>query len=624
MTFSRYRLPIARLSCAAAFFATIAISSAEPPPSQFNWTGFYIGGNLGGGIHHFDLDTDHTTFDVARQFYATLEPTEIGINETGLAMFTTHDASDDVGSWFGGGQAGYNLQVGHFVFGIEGWFDRTGGHTSTTTTETATTLIIGGTQQFTTEGETTFTSNRYAETNFNGGGVLHLGYAHGPWLVYILGGVAFADLNVWETDRARTDFFNANNDEAIAPNAAVVPKQGQFTNFIGTVNTTTVSHDDDTLLGWLAGLGFEVAVSDSVSFGIEYRHLDYGDSNHHFTQGPQDFPGATNAGLSTDQVTFRMNILLSHLFGGGNGAVATSKISAPRNPFLSGDDVSVGYHRRTLSEGKDVMSGKDKNVALEPVEEPFQWTGFYIGGNVGGTSTDFEYHGFTTDVDVSEQFFGPNPPVASAFNTIDVPGRSSQVDDSVIGGGQMGWEHQFGAFVLGVEGDFDGLDTSKRREFFATSVIPVPATITDAVTNFDVIQRARQNWNASARLRLGWARGPVLLYATGGVAWTDAELSTDITASTDFFAFGQIFNFNTTDRSRSSTDDVETGWTAGGGAQYAFNRRVSVGLEYRHSGFDDLTDSSRLRMPIAATTRRVDLDNDQVTFRINFLLGGSH
>jgi outer membrane immunogenic protein len=139
-----------------------------------------------------------------------------------------------------------------------------------------------------------------------------------------------------------------------------------------------------------------------------------------------------------------------------------------------------------------------------------------------------------------------------------------------------------------------------------------------------VIQRASENWNASARLRLGWARGPVLLYATGGAAWIDAELSTDITASTDFFAFGQFFSFNTTDRSRSHNEDVETGWTAGGGGQYAFSRRCSVALEYRHSGFENLTDSSRLAAPISATGRHVDLDNDQVTLRVNFLLGRLH
>src|SRR3954470_4835791 len=116
----------------------------------------------------------------------------------------------------------------------------------------------------------------------------------------------------------------------------------------------------------------------------------------------------------------------------------------------------------------------------EWTKTPFDWTGFYIGMNIGGTLNNYDFRGHNQfngsggrfeDVDVSQQFFGrletigpaafqamgasngPNAPVFSedGLLTFFVPNHGER-DGAVMGGAQIGYQHQFGRFVLGVEG----------------------------------------------------------------------------------------------------------------------------------------------------------------------------
>src|SRR5689334_22277293 len=74
-------------------------------------------------------------------------------------------------------------------------------------------------------------------------------------------------------------------------------------------------------------------------------------------------------------------------------------------------------------------------VAAVPV---FTWTGFYVGVNAGvgfnnGNDNDIVFGGTT--------IFG-----------------DSNDDASFVGGGQVGYNYQFGSFVVGVEGDLQWAD----------------------------------------------------------------------------------------------------------------------------------------------------------------------
>jgi outer membrane immunogenic protein len=83
---------------AAAAFCAPALA-APPPPPVFNWTGFYVGGNIGSGLSR----------------------------ATWTDTFEHEKISTDEGSGLiGGGQVGFDYQVGNlWVIGVRGMLDRT-------------------------------------------------------------------------------------------------------------------------------------------------------------------------------------------------------------------------------------------------------------------------------------------------------------------------------------------------------------------------------------------------------------------------------------------------------------------------------------------------------------------
>src|SRR5215213_3131853 len=109
------RFAIALLSTTALSAGLVQVASAAdipargrapayqaPPPMAYDtWSGFYIGGNVGGAWGTSRLCTDAT----------------IGLN------CSAGDRVDhDLSGWLGGGQVGGRIQTGPVVFGIEGMF----------------------------------------------------------------------------------------------------------------------------------------------------------------------------------------------------------------------------------------------------------------------------------------------------------------------------------------------------------------------------------------------------------------------------------------------------------------------------------------------------------------------
>ncbi|HRY07903.1 MAG TPA: porin family protein [Hyphomicrobiaceae bacterium] len=173
------------------------------------------------------------------------------------------------------------------------------------------------------------------------------------------------------------------------------------------------------------------------------------------------------------------------------------------------------------------------------VERPsmFSWRGFYAGLNGGyawgsGDST-----------------FVNNGTVAGDLSSVD--------PDGWFGGGQLGYNAQFGNFVLGVEGDFQGtgVDGSKLD-----NIGPVAFR-----TSNDM------NWFSTLRARAGFAADRVLIYATGGVAWADVDFS--------------LYDFSTA--TRFSGGDTLTGYTIGGGVEWALANNWTFKGEYLYIDLDD-------------------------------------
>ena len=86
------------------------------------------------------------------------------------------------------------------------------------------------------------------------------------------------------------------------------------------------------------------------------------------------------------------------------------------------------------------------------VPPPFTWTGFYIGVNAGGIWPSGSRNASLLD---------PNAAIDGGFSDAAFPGGLGSQSAGFIGGGQAGYNWQTGAFVLGVETDFDGTTLSK-------------------------------------------------------------------------------------------------------------------------------------------------------------------
>jgi outer membrane immunogenic protein len=140
------------------------------------------------------------------------------------------------------------------------------------------------------------------------------------------------------------------------------------------------------------------------------------------------------------------------------------------------------------------------------------------------------------------------------------PGSISANGTGVIGGLQAGYNWQFSNLVLGVEGDisFSSLDR--------TVLVPTSPGGNDTY-------RSRLSTLGTVRGRIGWAFDRVLLYGTGGAAF--ASLKDEYTDPPIPLGF------------TVSPNSGRTGWTAGGGLEYAFADHWTVRAEYLHVGFGD-------------------------------------
>jgi len=209
-------------------------------------------------------------------------------------------------------------------------------------------------------------------------------------------------------------------------------------------------------------------------------------------------------------------------------------------------------------------SGKEmKQVAPAPPECDYTWTGFYFGGNGGYGWGNADTH------------FDPLPDAAT-FRDL-APQTLNPDPSGFIGGGQVGYNWQWNKWlVLGVETDFQGSDIegSRRRSPF----LDIFGDIADEDPNVFLEAHERLQWFGTARGRIGFAPlCRLLVYATGGLAYGNIDYS----ATTNFGSGG---GFSTYPVSFSKT---KTGWTVGGGLEYALTHHWSVKAEYLYYDLGD-------------------------------------
>jgi outer membrane immunogenic protein len=181
-----------------------------------------------------------------------------------------------------------------------------------------------------------------------------------------------------------------------------------------------------------------------------------------------------------------------------------------------------------------------------PAAQVYDWTGFYIGGNVGYAHN----HMSASDETLTQGGVATQPAV----------GGSSD-GNGFTGGGQIGYNYQLGQTVLGVEGDFNYIGAKD-----STTFNPAGGPISETST-------FKSDWFATIRGRVGYTFGAFMPYLTGGVAFMHT------TANVTLSAAGVPLGFNASD------DHVAVGYAVGAGLEYAIDKNWSIRGEYLHMGF---------------------------------------
>lgn len=205
--------------------------------------------------------------------------------------------------------------------------------------------------------------------------------------------------------------------------------------------------------------------------------------------------------------------------------------------------------------------GADLPIAKAPVAAPapvWNWTGFYIGGHVGGGVGDANLSlipgaGWTA-------FGSP----ATAPWLID-NGSPKLRSSGALGGLQAGYNVQSANWVWGVEADISATGIRASRN---SGVLVSPPAVGLAPRSF--VESDELRWLATFRGRLGYAAQQWLLYATAGAAVGERSFSQNILVDPP-----PGFNNN-----RGSTSTTKLGWTAGAGFEYLLSRNWSFKGEY--------------------------------------------
>jgi outer membrane immunogenic protein len=194
----------------------------------------------------------------------------------------------------------------------------------------------------------------------------------------------------------------------------------------------------------------------------------------------------------------------------------------------------------------------------EPVYQPYDWSGFYLGGHLGGAHVVTNW-------------------TANVLEPID------HTSSNFIGGAQLGLQKQWGRTVFGVEVSYDWLNDEQSN---ASILIPGTTFNSDVSNIFTVVGR------------LGYAYENMLAYAKGGYA--SADIALGVTAA------GLALQ----------RSERESGWVAGVGIEFACTDNISIGVEYDYMHFN-VSGGTVSSIPISDA----GTDLQSVMARLNFKFG---
>ncbi len=209
---------------------------------------------------------------------------------------------------------------------------------------------------------------------------------------------------------------------------------------------------------------------------------------------------------------------------------------------------------------------------------PCVWCGWYVGVNAGyawsrDDAIDSNGTGiFANPAALAATTASLNASVAGVTTPIPMGRRNG-----FVGGGQIGYNHQFGMLVAGIEADFQAL-TGKSSGSVGTVQPLVGFAPNTAVTTLTASNQV--DWLGTLRARFGITATPnMLLYVTGGLAYGEVKSNTVITQQ---LVGPGTATVNSPYGSNAGISQVRAGWALGAGGEWRFASHWSAKVEYLH------------------------------------------
>jgi outer membrane immunogenic protein len=235
----------------------------------------------------------------------------------------------------------------------------------------------------------------------------------------------------------------------------------------------------------------------------------------------------------------------------------------------------------------------------------FEWVGVYGGLHaVVQRQTEFDAAGSVTQVGYGSDNGGEDVVLSFPYKFNGDPAQAPLTSSTknvmdFNGGAELGYNHQFGALVLGAAVDYTTLNAGANVDNASLELGKV-----DYCFNYPEFcvedDDYNDEYNASglfssedkisglgtARVRIGLGFDRLLIFGTGGVAVGNVSHSVSV--------FGDNYMVdNFVPEYRASKSGYKVGWTAGGGLEYAVSDFISIKADflYYDLGETDLSGS---------------------------------
>lgn len=232
---------------------------------------------------------------------------------------------------------------------------------------------------------------------------------------------------------------------------------------------------------------------------------------------------------------------------------------------------ALGIFVATVSAHGADLANEETPPSAPMVEPVYNWTGFYIGGDIGGYGAN--QSATTTAFPAG---FGAPAVSGAGFAGIGILPTSHSLDRSgFLGGVHAGYNWQAAPnWLLGVEG----------------SALWLGGSASDTKTTFDTFAGTRSDGSmtlstdndsylASIRARVGLVRGQWMVYATGGPAWTNTRTTATWTPIPGALSPAPS-------ASTASFGGTKTGFAIGAGGEWMLSQHWLLRAEYMYYAFN--------------------------------------